>query len=214
MKTLKIIGWILVPYVIVFTQWKKLKTKGKTIGILWACFVFVSTLNGIFSNNATNTTTVKTVSNVSAIAKIDDKKDGDINEVQKFIKIIEDKKNESNPVFDKAAASLDSTDKFKIYDAMKNANDKGDSIRQFYSQYSVSSGTSSEVKSLLNKARASLETAYSTKSDAYKSAMKFVDDGMKPSQLDDVKQKLTVANSFFSDADKNVTELKQKLGIN
>lgn len=46
LKLLKILGWIFVPFIMIFVQWKKLKKPARVIGIIWAAFFLI----GVISN--------------------------------------------------------------------------------------------------------------------------------------------------------------------
>lgn len=45
MKALKIIGWIVVPYIMIFFQWKKIGNKGRAFGIAWALLILIIFFN-------------------------------------------------------------------------------------------------------------------------------------------------------------------------
>jgi hypothetical protein len=41
MKFLKALGWIFVPYIMIFFQWKKIGTVGKAVGTVWAVIALI-----------------------------------------------------------------------------------------------------------------------------------------------------------------------------
>jgi hypothetical protein len=51
LKALRVLGWIFVPYVMIFVSWKGLRGAGKTFGIVWALFAAISTINAINSDD-------------------------------------------------------------------------------------------------------------------------------------------------------------------
>lgn len=59
MKALRILGWIVVPYVMIIVSWKGLKGAGKTFGIIWAV---VGALIVIGNLNKDDSTATKTAS--------------------------------------------------------------------------------------------------------------------------------------------------------
>jgi hypothetical protein len=46
-RALRVLGWVLVPYIMIFLSWKGLRGAGKTFGMIWAIFAFISTFNAL-----------------------------------------------------------------------------------------------------------------------------------------------------------------------
>jgi hypothetical protein len=53
-KALKVLGWIFIPYIMIFIFWKRLQKSGRIAGIIYSAFIIFS---GIFNGNATGNTT-------------------------------------------------------------------------------------------------------------------------------------------------------------
>jgi hypothetical protein len=51
MKVLKILGWIIVPYVMIFISWKKLGRIGKGFGVIWAVIALLLAIGNMTSDN-------------------------------------------------------------------------------------------------------------------------------------------------------------------
>lgn len=47
MKFLKVLGWIFVPWIMIFFQWKKIGTVGKTFGTIWAVIALLSGISNM-----------------------------------------------------------------------------------------------------------------------------------------------------------------------
>jgi hypothetical protein len=61
LKALRIIGWIFVPFVMIFVSWKRLRGVERTFGIIWtAISLFVGTAN-LANDDATKKTSVPVV---------------------------------------------------------------------------------------------------------------------------------------------------------
>jgi hypothetical protein len=52
LKVLKVLGWVILPYIMIFISWKKLRGAGKTFGIIWAVIMAISVIGNM---NKTNT---------------------------------------------------------------------------------------------------------------------------------------------------------------
>lgn len=71
MKVLKVLGWIFVPYVMIFVSWKKIGPILRILGAVWAFFCVLVTIGAIFgdSNTDDKVTTAATVA-VTASPKV------------------------------------------------------------------------------------------------------------------------------------------------
>jgi len=55
MGFLKFLGWLFVPYIMIFVSWKKLKGVGKTFGIIWAVFALLIVIGNLNSDDTSQT---------------------------------------------------------------------------------------------------------------------------------------------------------------
>ena len=61
MKVLKVLGWLFVPYIMIFLSWKNLNTGLKAVGVVWAALALIIGLGSLSSDEPTNQTTKETV---------------------------------------------------------------------------------------------------------------------------------------------------------
>lgn len=69
LKVLKFLGWIFVPYVMIFVSWKALKGAGKTFGIIWAVLGAIIVIGNLNKDDTTSTKTASASPLVTADQK-------------------------------------------------------------------------------------------------------------------------------------------------
>lgn len=63
MKAVKVLGWLIVPFIMIFVQWKKIGNVGKVLGVAWT---LVLILGMIFQDNPQKGETLTTSQNTAA----------------------------------------------------------------------------------------------------------------------------------------------------
>lgn len=72
----KVLGWIIVPYIMIFIRWKKHGKANKIFGIPWAIISFIIFIS-IIANGGSNTSTVSTSAQVNQDTKSTSNEDKD-----------------------------------------------------------------------------------------------------------------------------------------
>lgn len=57
MKLLKVFGWVFVPYVMIFAQWKKIKLAPRVIGTIWSVIAVMFIVASLSNSNEDKATT-------------------------------------------------------------------------------------------------------------------------------------------------------------
>ncbi|CAH1230598.1 hypothetical protein PAECIP111891_06693 [Paenibacillus allorhizoplanae] len=68
MKALKVLGWIIVPYVMIFAFWKKIGVAGKIFGTTWATLVALMVIGNMVGEKAADKQVTAPVVSVAASA--------------------------------------------------------------------------------------------------------------------------------------------------
>lgn len=72
MKILKLLGWIFVPFIMIFVSWKNMKSVGRSFGTIWAVIAFLAFLGNAISNDPVQPdSTVVAQSDVSSKAEVE-----------------------------------------------------------------------------------------------------------------------------------------------
>lgn len=106
----------------------------------------------------------------------------------------------------------ESNSESEIYESIKTAQEKSYFISTKIRDLDIPSGVSSEVRQNLTKGRDIARTAYFTRSDALKTAMKYSDDE-KPSTLSKYKEELELSDKMLIEAISYLQTAKTSLGI-
>jgi hypothetical protein len=61
MKAIKVLGWIFVPFIMIFLSWKNLNTGLRAAGIVWAALAVIIGLGSLSSEEPANQTVKETV---------------------------------------------------------------------------------------------------------------------------------------------------------
>lgn len=73
MGFLKVLGWIFVPYIMIFVSWKKLKGAGKAFGIIWASIAGIIFISNLANGGSETPTAVPAVEQTEVDAANDTK---------------------------------------------------------------------------------------------------------------------------------------------
>lgn len=98
------------------------------------------------------------------------------------------------------------------YESASNAKKACDDTQYAYGTLSTPDGLPDDVNKLLKDAAEDLSTSYYTRSEALKAIMKYFDD-QKPSEVQDYKDNMKMADSFTMSGVGKIFEAKSKVGI-
>lgn len=115
MGFLKVLGWILVPFIMIFVRWKQLRTASKVFGTPWAVISLIIFIS-VIANSGSNQT-VSTSAQISETTKLSDKKD--ITKEETAEKAKKEAENQAKKDADKKAADEQKL-KSKVADGFKN----------------------------------------------------------------------------------------------
>jgi len=101
---------------------------------------------------------------------------------------------------------------YDLYEAANKAKNACKNTQMIYTSLKIPDNIPDDVKKILKDAKSDLSTAYYSKSIAMDKAMKFLDE-QKPSQMQEYKDEIKMADSFVINGVLKLTEAKQKIGI-
>ncbi|GKU76649.1 hypothetical protein [Paenibacillus sp. L3-i20] len=241
MKVLKAIGWIFVPYIMIFVSWKNLKKPGKALGTTWVVILLIAFIGSRVETDTNLQTTspgtaqtVKT-SEPDKSKKVDDseaKKKADEQEKAKAEKE-RIKKNQSDVLaFEKTISTLEesleptldnyytalngladgSVDIFTAYEATEKARDASNTMRLKISNVDVPDTLPKKAKKALESGRSEISTAFYSKKKAFEAVLEYLDD-QKPSHMSTFKDEIEMSDNFILRGTAYIIEAKQEVGI-
>lgn len=77
MKVLKVLGWIFVPFIMIFVFWKQLSKPMKILGSIWAIFIFIQMIITWTNDKGTDTATDVTNNEINQTADTEPGKQSD-----------------------------------------------------------------------------------------------------------------------------------------
>jgi hypothetical protein len=230
---LKVLGWIFVPFIMIFVSWKKLKGAGKAFGVIWAAIIGLGLISNIINGGAEQPTTAP-VSETEVAA--DEKKDDDVkvtaanaekpnveemekhkDAVLEFEKQMYAYEEEIKPHFDSYTQWMEALGNGQasindVYSAANSAKEAANYARLALIKLPIDKELPKDVKDLLQESRTELSTAYYEKEKALKYVMEYLDE-QKPSTMQKYKDTIELSETFILSGVNKLFQAKNAVGL-
>ncbi|MUT65855.1 hypothetical protein [Paenibacillus sp. NEAU-GSW1] len=231
MAFLKVLGWIFVPYVMIFVSWKKLRGAGKAFGVVWALFAGFFLVFGILGGGTEQPASVAETNVVAGDTEKDSDSKAAVNAKETNVEDAEKHKNavlefektmyaneeETKQYFDAYMEWMEALGNGQanvndVYSSAKTAKEAASHTMTKMRKIPIDKNLPKDVKKLLEEARGDLSTAYFEKEKAMKSVMKYLDE-QKPSTMQDFKDSIQMSETFVLSAATKLLQAKNAVGI-
>ncbi|WP_212758503.1 hypothetical protein [Paenibacillus sinopodophylli] len=138
MGFLKVLGWIFVPYIMIFVSWKKLQGSGKAFGIIWATIAAIAVLSNMANGGSDQPVAAPTTTKTEAVT------DDSLNEKEIANKKAEEeakkkKEAEAQAVKEAAAKAAEEKAKAKAEEEKLNFGNIGMDVEDFKQAFNTAS---------------------------------------------------------------------------